>query len=202
MGNRAVITTRENFENNGVGVYLHWNGGRDSVQAFLKYCEVKGYRAPSTDSYGWSYLCGVLTNFFGDGLSCGIDTVRNLDCDNWDNGTYIIDGWEIIDREYYDGEEQMEYDMYDMIEAIDEKMPAHMKLTDSEWTQVKQDCIRTKSFIDDNEKMVDFFRLTKEEFLSSYSYLEEDAYNSTLEDVKYRIKKIIESENNESDLPF
>lgn len=27
MGNRAVITTRHNFDNNGVGVYLHWNGG-------------------------------------------------------------------------------------------------------------------------------------------------------------------------------
>ena len=201
MGNRAVITTRENFENNGVGVYLHWNGGKDSVEAFLKYCEVKGYRAPNVDGYGWSYLCGVITNFFGDGLSCDVDTINNLDYDNYDNGTYIIDGWEIVDREFYHGEEQMEHDMYDMIKTIDERMPQHMKLTDSEWIQVKQDCIRTKSFIDDNEKMVDFFRLTKEEFLSSYSYLEEDAYNSTLEDVKHRIKKI-ESENKESDLPF
>ena len=201
MGNRAVITTRENFENNGVGVYLHWNGGKDSVQAFLKYCEVKGYRAPNVDGYGWSYLCGVITNFFGDGLSCDVDTINNLDYDNYDNGTYIIDGWEIVDREFYHGEEQMEHDMYDMIKTIDERMPEHMKLTDNEWIQVEQDCIRTKSFIDDNEKMVDFFRLTKEEFLSSYSYLEEDAYNSTLEDVKHRIKKI-ESENKESDLPF
>lgn len=30
MGNRAVITTEEKQ----IGVYLHWNGGRDSVQAF------------------------------------------------------------------------------------------------------------------------------------------------------------------------
>ena len=119
----------------------------------------------------------------------------------YDNGTYIIDGWEIVDREFYHGEEQMEHDMYDMIKTIDERMPEHMKLTDGEWVQVEQYCSRTKSFIDDNEKMVHFFRLTKEEFLSSYSYLEEDAYNSTLEDVKHRIKKI-ESENEESDLPF
>lgn len=140
MGNRAVITTRENFENNGIGIYLHWNGGKDSVQAFLKYCEVKGYRAPSTGGYGWSYLCGVITNFFGDGLSCDVDTVNNLDCDNWDNGTYIIDGWKIIDREFCYGKEQMVHDMYDMIKAIDEKMPEHMRLTDNEWTQVEQDC--------------------------------------------------------------
>ena len=26
MGNRAVITTRENWRHCGVGIYLHWNG--------------------------------------------------------------------------------------------------------------------------------------------------------------------------------
>ena len=46
MGNRAVITTKENFENNGIGIYLHWNGGRDSVEGFLEYCRRKGYRSP------------------------------------------------------------------------------------------------------------------------------------------------------------
>ena len=34
-------------------------------------------------------------------------------------------------------------------------------------------------FLDDNDKMIDFFRLTKEEFLSSYSYLKEEDYNAT-----------------------
>lgn len=24
MGNRAVITTLQNYNNNGIGVYLHW----------------------------------------------------------------------------------------------------------------------------------------------------------------------------------
>ena len=32
MGNRAVITTRENFDNNGVGVYLHWNGSSKDTE--------------------------------------------------------------------------------------------------------------------------------------------------------------------------
>ena len=31
MGNRAVITTKENFENNGVGIYVHWNGDIESI---------------------------------------------------------------------------------------------------------------------------------------------------------------------------
>lgn len=41
-------------------------------------------------------------------------------------------------------------------------------------------------FIDDGEKMRDFFTLTKEEFLDSYSYLTEEEYNATAEYVKER----------------
>ena len=48
MGNRAVITTPDRQ----IGIYLHWNGGRDTVEPLLKYCELKGYRAPSADTYG------------------------------------------------------------------------------------------------------------------------------------------------------
>ena len=123
MGNRAVITSKENFENNGIGIYLHWNGGRDSVEAFLKYCELKGYRSPTSDNYGWARLCQVIGNFFGGSTSIGIDVVNNLDCDNWDNGVYIIEGWEIVDRKYFNGEEQMRYELEDMLMDIDKSMP-------------------------------------------------------------------------------
>lgn len=54
------------------------------------------------------------------------------------------------------------------------------------------------NFVNDAEKMRDFHRLTKEEFLQSYSYLTEEEYDNTkaiesawLEYVKYR-SKIIE----------
>ena len=36
MGHSAVITTRNDLKD--IGVYLHWNGGRDSVEGFLSYC--------------------------------------------------------------------------------------------------------------------------------------------------------------------
>lgn len=39
-------------------------------------------------------------------------------------------------------------------------------------------------FVDDGEKMRDFFALTKEEFLDSYSYLTEEEYDATTEYVK------------------
>ena len=44
------------------------------------------------------------------------------------------------------------------------------------------------SFIDDGDKLVDFFKLSKEEFLKSYSYLTEEEYDATLEAIKSRTK--------------
>ena len=128
MGNRAVITTKYNFENNGVGIYLHWNGGRDSVEAFLKYMELRGFRSPDVDCYGWARLCQVIGNYFGGTLSVGIDVINRLDCDNWDNGTYIIEGWKIVGREFFDGAEQKSYDLVEMMKDIDEKQPSHDQL--------------------------------------------------------------------------
>lgn len=127
MGNRAVITTKKNWQSDGVGIYLHWNGGKDSVTAFLKYCELKGFRSPSEDNYGWANLGQVIANFFGGG-SIGIDRLSNLDCDNFDNGVYIIEGWEIVDRKHFSGAEQDEYDLNEMLLEIDSRQPEHMQL--------------------------------------------------------------------------
>lgn len=128
MGNRAVITTQENFENDGVGVYLHWNGGRDSVEAFLTYCRLKGYRAPDTDCYGWARLVQVISNFFGGSTSIGVDRVSRLDCDNYDNGVYLIKGWDIVGREYFDGTEQDEYPLVPLMKDINKAQPVEEQI--------------------------------------------------------------------------
>ena len=129
MGNRAVITTKKGDKENKIGIYLHWNGGRDSVMAFLKYCEMRGFRKPEDDNYGWARLAQVIANFFGkDGLSIGIDRVCNLDYDNWDNGTYLIEDWKIVGREYFDGEEQDAYQLEEMLIDIDRAQPIDQQL--------------------------------------------------------------------------
>lgn len=128
MGNRAVITSKKNFENDGIGIYVHWNGGRDSVEAFLKYCELKGYREPTSDNYGWARLTQVISNFFGETTSIGVDVVSHLDCDNYDNGVYIIDGWNIVGREHFEGEEQSGYSLEEMLIGIDERQPEEEQL--------------------------------------------------------------------------
>lgn len=130
MGNRAVITTKTAFETNGIGIYLHWNGGRDSVEGFLAYCKLKGYRSPFYDEgYAMARLIQVISNFLGGTCSIGIGCVDTLDCDNGDNGTYIIGGdWEIVGREYHTGKEQANYPLLDMLQTIDESMPANEQL--------------------------------------------------------------------------
>lgn len=139
MGNRAVIINKKDMKNgeispNQIGVYLHWNGGRDSVSAFLKYCEYKDYRTPDTDCYGWARLCQVIGNFFGGNLSLGIDCATNLDCDNWDNGVYVIEGWKIVGRKYFDGrKEQNDYSMFDMLYEIDSAQPKAEQLGKQFW---------------------------------------------------------------------
>ena len=120
MGNRAIIKGR----GKSLGIYLHWNGGRDSVEGFLKYCELKEYR---TDEYGWARLCQVIGNFFGGGLSVGIGIYTDND-DHGDNGTYIIKDWKIIDRLHFKYKEQREYKLKDMLKAIDEKQPIEEQL--------------------------------------------------------------------------
>lgn len=120
MGNRAVITT----EQERIGVYLHWNGGRDSVEGFLAVCKELGHRPPEEDCYGFARLCQVIGNFFGGTLSLGIDTLDKLDCNNGDNGMYIIKDWEIIGRKHFDNcSEQKESELAEVVKNIKAAQP-------------------------------------------------------------------------------
>lgn len=102
MGNRAVITTAP-YSKKNVGIYVHWNGGRASVEAFLEAARQLGYRDPTGDrSYALAGLAGLIWSYLGtEGLSVGIDLCENLDCDNYDNGTYLIGkDWQIVGRKF------------------------------------------------------------------------------------------------------
>lgn len=120
MGNRAVIT----FDKQ-VGIYLHWNGGLDSVEAFLKYCELKQHRP---DDYGIARLAQVIGNFFGGTTSVGVGKYSRLDCDNFDNGVYVVENWKVVRRIFFSGDEQDEYKLLEMLKAIDEKQPVDEQL--------------------------------------------------------------------------
>ena len=140
MGNRAVITTPERK----VGIYLHWNGGRDTIEPLLKYCELQGYRPPSSDEYGFARICQVMGNFFGGSTSLGVGVyTTDRQMDPGDNGIYVIEGWRIANhlRTEYDSdwnpvgmrsfgpsEEEDWHKFDDMLRAFDASMPEELRL--------------------------------------------------------------------------
>jgi hypothetical protein len=96
MGNRAVITTADKK----LGIYVHWNGGPESIIGFMKACKELKYRNPNDDpSYGFARMSHAIATFFTGETSLGIGPLKNLDVNNFDNGAYIIDkDWNISAR--------------------------------------------------------------------------------------------------------
>ena len=132
MGNRAVITTKENFENNGVGIYVHYCGDLESIEAFLTYCKIIGARQPEDDDYGWATLSRVIGNYFGDTTGIGINVINQLDTINSDNGTYIIKDWQVVDRYYSKGLKSniTSEELIDKLLDIDNCQPKPLGLTE------------------------------------------------------------------------
>lgn len=124
MGNRAIIRQAGKH----TGVYLHWNGGRDSVEAFLEYCKLKGYHDFNSE-YGLSRFCQVVGNWFGGAYSIGIVTdVYDKDADGLDHGIYSVKGWDIVNRITNNRREQKVYDLKEMLLSIDKAQPEKEQL--------------------------------------------------------------------------
>ena len=123
MGNRAVITIKENDvpKEDWNSLYLHWNGGRDSVEPFLHVAKMYGIRCNSHSSYAIARLSQLIGNTLGGTLSLGIGAYKCLDTNNYDNGTYVVEDWKIVKREhlpYEDFEEQSVYDFDEFVKEI------------------------------------------------------------------------------------
>ena len=127
MGNRAVIGFASNGkqDKNNIGIYLHWNGGRDSVEGFLETAKQYDVRF---DNYGVARLIQIICNTLDGTLGVGVDIIKNLDCDNYDNGLYWInEKLEIIGREYNQYPEQKEYPLNEFVEHCQKSNNIHFK---------------------------------------------------------------------------
>lgn len=129
MGNRAVVLPKGST----TGVYLHWNGGPDSVGAFLEYCKLRGFRdfgGENRDGYGMARFIQIVANFFGGSLSIGVEE-NCKETEEWaedlDNGIYVVDGWNIVKRiggtNYSEG-----YDRKELLLSIDKSQPIYEQL--------------------------------------------------------------------------
>ena len=104
MGNRAVITFDKKPTPDSMAIYLHWNGGPESVLAFLEAANQLNVRI-GDDGYEFARVVQIIANFFGGTTSIGVGQLKTLDCDNKDNGVFIVSraGGKITIRQSKDG---------------------------------------------------------------------------------------------------
>lgn len=113
MGNRAVIVNVNDMRPEATCVYLHWNGGKDSVSAFLKAARELGVEG------GLPAFAEMLAERFFEckvGINIYVEEYGRADCDNGDNGVYIIDdNFELVGRIFGQIREQEDFDKYQEI---------------------------------------------------------------------------------------
>jgi hypothetical protein len=105
MGNRAVISLGKRRSSENVAIYLHWNGGRASIEGFLLATKAIMAGREGDGLYATARLVETIGSFFEGNTSVGVGLQSSLDCDNGDNGMYLVDpeSLEIIGRYYCEG---------------------------------------------------------------------------------------------------
>ena len=133
MGNRAVITT-DNLIGN-IGLYVHWNGGADTVLPVLEFIKQNHNNEEYKDvlkvvDKDRDLLKNIeLIYKVAFGNKYEIKDYKSLDCDNFDNGVYVVDNkFKICRRKYFEGREQNEYDLNEMMIYISEKLKEYIFL--------------------------------------------------------------------------
>lgn len=90
MGNRAHVI----FPEARVAVYLHWNGGLESVVSFLDYMNERKLAA---DDYGAARFCQIVGNYFGGNHSLGVRGMAGATQEHFraeayeDNGAFVVE---------------------------------------------------------------------------------------------------------------
>ena len=129
MGNRAVITTNKLIGNKGL--YVHWNGGADTIKGILEYINKYSKINKENDREVLKEFELIYKVVFSNNYS--IDDYDNLDLNNFDNGVYIIDydyidddfekkGLKIVGRIYPPRTEQDEYNLNEIVGYIKKSM--------------------------------------------------------------------------------
>jgi len=127
MGNRAFIqfgtgTGKENPKQTGVGVYMHWNGGRDTIDPLLKVArELKKESSKAANINVGKDIDNFVFLARSRGFSPEITPYKpdpKLGYDeSWigigDNGLYEVHDLKIVNRRTYKGEKVVEQKVHD-----------------------------------------------------------------------------------------
>lgn len=128
MSNSGLIV----FDKQRIAIELHWNGGRDSVEAFLEYCRLA--EVPCAPLY----VATVINNYMdNDGTTIYLHVLPDnysesdaLKTMSTDHGVYWVKDYEIVKRTYPHGvvKEQRSHDLDEFLHDIDSKQPAGRRL--------------------------------------------------------------------------
>jgi len=89
MGNRAYVVFEEG-KHRSPAIYLHWNGGPESVYAFLQVLKEYGADQHSPE-YSSARFVQLVCNYLGGTLSLGIVTFKRFEqLVEEDNGLYVV----------------------------------------------------------------------------------------------------------------
>jgi hypothetical protein len=101
MGNRATVIFTDGKNSFSPAVYLHWNGGPESVYAFLEELDRRRQRADQ--DYECARFIQLIGEFFNQDRinslslsvvngpkSDGLSDLSKVDTDHGDNGVYLI----------------------------------------------------------------------------------------------------------------
>jgi len=103
MGNRCTITFEDdNQQQHPVMLYLHWNGGLESVLAFVSYTWDTFERGRGDVYTFQARFCQVVGNYFPNGLSLYGHSLAEANPWITDNGHWHFrigkDGFELLNR--------------------------------------------------------------------------------------------------------
>ena len=132
MGNRAVITF-DSKSKDTPALYLHWNGGRDSVEGFLLATRILMETRGSDKHYSMARFTQVVGMFLDGNMSYGMGQLKNFGTDQ-DNGVYVVNTKDLSIKEriypdYYTEngirfEEQLEHDSKAIADEIIKRLNA------------------------------------------------------------------------------
>lgn len=120
MGNRCVVTQQDKSK----AIYFHWNGGMDTIYPLT--IVAKSFAEDSKDKASkWDIFKSIARNVF----DAQIMPYKKCDCNNGDNGVYILDDdLNIVGREYAPEKEQDEHNFLQMICYIVISAISHQEL--------------------------------------------------------------------------
>lgn len=127
MGNRAIITTAP--EKGAPAIYLHWNGGRDSVEGFLMAANHMHLYSITDDRERMDAFGKLIAEHFFNSeygkMNVYPHTMHSWHDDAGDHGIYVIDSdFHIVGRLFAPRTEQNAYSSMDIFHAIMEHIAA------------------------------------------------------------------------------